>query len=206
MGAPEAWASRLKAKRRPITFVLDENLASTKEAEIYKVLSALNATAVELLVEHFPRGAKDVEWLPKIVPRGWILLTKDTMLRRRKLEVQAWTRAGAAVCVLSGGEITGRQAALAFATAMPKIRLWLGKYTRPLVIAVSHSGNADVKVGERRGGVKKDKLGISEWSTEEHRARHNGETEAARDARRPRSERSGRTRQSSGARRRESDG
>lgn len=188
-----------------ITFVLDENLASTKEAEVYKVISALNATIVELLVEHFPRGAKDVEWLPGIVSRGWVLLTKDTMLRRRRLEVQAWTRARAAVCVLSGGEITGSQAARAFATAMPKIRRWLGKYTRPLVITVTHAGAADVKVGQRRGGVKKDELGVSEWVTDGQWTRHDGETKAAREARRA-AKRSGRMKPSSGAHRRESNG
>lgn len=54
--------------------------------------------------EHFA-GAADVEWLPVIGARGWVLLTKDKEIRRRPLKIEAILRAGVRAFALTATEL-----------------------------------------------------------------------------------------------------
>ena len=55
------------------------------------VADALHKTGakVEVHDDHFPVGALDVEWLPIVGERGWLILTKDGAIGRRLLEQMA---------------------------------------------------------------------------------------------------------------------
>ena len=44
---------------------------------------------VELHDAHFPKDAKDEEWLTAAGENGWIVLTKDKGIRYRRTEVHA---------------------------------------------------------------------------------------------------------------------
>ena len=37
----------------------------------------------------YPRDAKDVDWIPEVAARGWVILTKDKNIRRTSLELEA---------------------------------------------------------------------------------------------------------------------
>ena len=70
--------------------------------------------------EHFA-GRDDVEWLPAIGDRGWVLLTKDNDIRRRPLEIEAILNARVRAFVLTATELRREEQAAIFLTAMPKI-------------------------------------------------------------------------------------
>ena len=42
-------------------------------------------------VQHdtFGSGTQDVDWLPAVGVRGWILITKDKQIRKREIELRA---------------------------------------------------------------------------------------------------------------------
>jgi hypothetical protein len=70
--------------------------------------------------DHFA-GKEDVEWLPAIGERGWVLLTKDKDIRRRPLEIEAILNARVRAFVLTATELRREEQAEIFLQAMPKI-------------------------------------------------------------------------------------
>src|SRR5436309_3699266 len=50
--------------------------------------------------ETFGTGTQDVDWLPQVGERGWILLTKDKNIRKREIELRALKQAGVRAFVL----------------------------------------------------------------------------------------------------------
>jgi len=132
----------------PVLF-LDECLGST---DVPEALRALGAT-VELLHEHFPAHTPDESWLREVGRRGWVVLTKDQRLRRRKAEHAALLQSGVAAFVLTSGNLTGQETAEAFVHAWPRIRKLLRDHAPPLIATVSRSGQVKLTSGSpRRGG------------------------------------------------------
>jgi predicted nuclease of predicted toxin-antitoxin system len=74
----------------PITFFIDRCLGSKR------VVAALREAGltVEIHEDHFAPDALDVEWLPQVGEREWVVLTKDANISRRTLEKMAVARAG----------------------------------------------------------------------------------------------------------------
>lgn len=135
----------------PVLF-LDECLGST---EVPAALRALGIQ-VELLHEHFESATADSDWLADVGRRGWIVLTKDQRIRRRRVEIEALLAARVAAFVLTSGSLTGAATATAFATAWPRIRKLLRDYAPPFVAAVDAAGKvrlltAAVRHAARRG-------------------------------------------------------
>jgi PIN domain-containing protein len=66
-------------------------------------------------VEHaggkIPFGVTDDVWLSECGDNGWIVLTRDKHIRRRKLERDALMNNGVAAFALTSGEATARQVA-----------------------------------------------------------------------------------------------
>ena len=58
---------------------------------------------VEIHDDHFEPDAHDVDWLPEVAARGWVVLSNDQKILRRPLEREAVRRSGAALLVLIGG-------------------------------------------------------------------------------------------------------
>lgn len=74
-------------------------------------------------VEHaggnMPFGVTDDVWLTECGKNGWIVLTRDKHIRRRKLERDALMDNGVAAFALTSGEATARQVA---ETVIPMIQ------------------------------------------------------------------------------------
>jgi ribonucleotide monophosphatase NagD (HAD superfamily) len=62
---------------------------------------------VEIHDQHFPKAAKDTEWLPEVRRRRWVVLTKDHHIRTRQNELVALLSAGVAPFVLTSADLTG---------------------------------------------------------------------------------------------------
>jgi len=68
----------------------------------------------------FP-GAKDIEYLPAIGQRGWILVTKDQHIRRNRLEIDAILNSGVRAFVLTGAELRAEEQGQLILSVMRKI-------------------------------------------------------------------------------------
>ncbi len=134
----------------PVLF-LDECLGSTD------VPMALRAKGihVEMLHEHFEPSTSDPQWLAEVGRRGWVVLTKDQRIRRRRVEIEALLAANLAAFVLTSGSLTGAATATAFANAWPRIRKFVRDYPQPFVAAVDASGNVRLLTAAERRAARK---------------------------------------------------
>lgn len=111
---------------------------------------------VELLHEHFAADTEDQDWLLEVGRRGWVVLTKDKFIRRRKAEFQVLLAAGVAAFVLSSGNLSGAATASAFVHAYPRIRKLLRDWSPPFVARVSAQGHvALLTLAVRRAARRK---------------------------------------------------
>jgi hypothetical protein len=136
----------------PVLF-LDECLGSTDVPHALRT----KGIRVELLHEHFDPATPDTIWLAEVGKRGWVVLTKDQRIRRRRVELEALLAANVAAFVLTSGNLTGAATATAFASAWPRIQKLVRDYTLPFVAAVDVKGGVRlltpaVRRAERRKG------------------------------------------------------
>ena len=89
------------SKQPEITFFIDWSIG---QRAVPEALRSVGAT-VETHLDHFPPETPDVEWLTEVSQRGWVVLTKDTKIRSRPLEVQAIASAGGKVFILVSGNL-----------------------------------------------------------------------------------------------------
>lgn len=95
---------------------------------------------VEIHDQHFPKDAKDTEWLSEVGRRGWVVLTKDHHIRTRQNELIALLAADVAAFVLTAGDLAGQDMADAFVRALPKMNRMLIGQPRPFIARVSPGG------------------------------------------------------------------
>lgn len=140
----------------PVLF-LDECLGTKDVAESLRSHGA----RVEVLLDHFPSGCPDEEWLPNVGEKlhsdEWVVLTKDKWIRRRPAEKAALEKAGIAAFVLSSKRLTGEEMGAAFAKAYPRIRKVFRDYEPPFVATVTKSGSIKLLTkAKRRAAVRRD--------------------------------------------------
>ncbi len=89
----------------PITFFIDRCLGSKR------VVAALREAGltVEIHEDHFAPDALDVEWLPQVGEREWVVLTKDANISRRTLEKMAVARAGIRLFILASQNLASSE-------------------------------------------------------------------------------------------------
>jgi hypothetical protein len=118
------------------TFFIDRSLGQKIVAQ---ALRAAGATVV-VHDDHFPADAPDEEWLREVGQRGWIVLTRDKMIRYRDTERAAIIRAGVRAFVLRGKSLKGPEMGEAFVRALPSMVRLLGKRRSPFVATITSSG------------------------------------------------------------------
>ena len=82
---------------RELTFFMDENLAPS----ITTGMRGFGENVVHLL-EWFDRGTDDVDWLPVVGEKDWVVITRDAMILRRIREKEVVARNRVGVFVLDG--------------------------------------------------------------------------------------------------------
>lgn len=99
--------------------------------------------AGELVHAHddcFPQGTPDAVWLAEVGRHGWIVLTKDKSIRYRQLEIEALISSGVGAFVLTSGDMRGEDMGAVFVAALPRIRRFLQRHSRPFVATLSRAG------------------------------------------------------------------
>jgi hypothetical protein len=89
MPSDASGASRDAARLASLTFFLDHQIGR------FQVAAALRAAGarVEVHLDHFAGDTADIEWIPEVARRDWVLITKDQNIRRNPLERAAYESA-----------------------------------------------------------------------------------------------------------------
>jgi predicted nuclease of predicted toxin-antitoxin system len=96
------------------TFFLDRALQSYALQDALKEMGA----RVEMHRDYFAEDAADVEWLPEVAERGWIILSKDQF---NWLERQAILNANGRAFLLIQGSLPGEEQVSIICGAMRRI-------------------------------------------------------------------------------------
>lgn len=96
---------------------------------------------VELYIECFEQGVWDVDWIPAIAQRGWVILTRDEWIGRRTLEQVAIAKSQAKVFVMVSPNVTAQSIAEGFITAVPEMARLAQTQDAPFITKVYKSGD-----------------------------------------------------------------
>ncbi|MEL6937517.1 MAG: hypothetical protein AAFO59_12745 [Cyanobacteria bacterium J06607_17] len=124
------------SKTEQPTFFIDRALGRKAVA-----IALRNAGAkIEIHDDHFPARALDVEWLPIVGEREWLILTKDDAIGRRLLEQMAVASSGARVFVLASGNLTGPEMADILVSALSRMQRFAQGNSKPFIAKVHRRG------------------------------------------------------------------
>jgi hypothetical protein len=129
-------SSSAQRLHEPLTFFLDRCLESTT------VIEALGRAGLELRLhkDFFQPDAPDVEWLPDVASRKWVLLTKDQRIRQRVIERQALLIPGARSFILTAGDMTGQEIADTFVRHIKRIQRIARNEKVPFIASITRNG------------------------------------------------------------------
>jgi predicted nuclease of predicted toxin-antitoxin system len=139
-------APRKKSKKRSgtkppesLTFFVDRSLGR-------KLAGALIAAGVAAVTHDalFPQDTPDEEWLTRAGNEGWVVLTKDKLIRKRRLEREALVAADVRAFVFTGGNMSGIEMAESIVAAIPRILRILATTPSPFIARITGSGAVDV--------------------------------------------------------------
>jgi hypothetical protein len=95
---------------------------------------------VVAFTDHFEDGAPDEQWIAKAAVEGWVVLTKDSAVRRRPNERLAIKNSGLRVFTLTRGSWRSEEMSGAFIAAARKIGNLLNRDPGPFIARVTRSG------------------------------------------------------------------
>lgn len=117
-------------------FFIDRSLGRRQVAQ-----ALLEAGAKVLLHDDlFGQHTSDVDWLQEAGTQGWIVLTKDSAIRRNPHERQMVQDARVRMFALTQKGLTGEQMAALFAEALPGMRKRIAKTQAPFVFSILRGG------------------------------------------------------------------
>jgi predicted nuclease of predicted toxin-antitoxin system len=118
------------------TFFIDRCLGNKL---IVKTLRAAGVN-VEIHDDHFGKNTQDVDWIPEIGRRGWIILTKDARIGKNQIERLAVADARVRMFVLVSQNLSGVDMANIFVTAIPKMEKFISQNFAPFIAKVERDG------------------------------------------------------------------
>lgn len=119
-------------KNQPITFFIDRCLGNRIIVETLKN----TGITVEIHDDHFPQNAQDVDWLPEVGKRGWVILTKDAAISKNSLERMAVTHARIKLFTLASQSLSGQDMADIFLKAIVKMQEFVRKHDAPFIAKI----------------------------------------------------------------------
>lgn len=119
-----------------LTFFLDYQIGRYVVADALRVAGA----RVEVHIDHFAPAAPDVDWIPEVGARGWVLITKDEHIRRNPLERAAYESAGLVGFVVTARDMTGETLGVLLTRALPGMVRRAAGRKGPALYAISRSG------------------------------------------------------------------
>lgn len=100
--------------------------------------------AVEIHDDNFGQNAQDVDWLPEIGRREWVVLTKDARISKNHLERMAVTNAGISMFTLASQNLSGKEMANIFLKSVSKMQEFVRKHPAPFIAKVYRDGRVEM--------------------------------------------------------------
>lgn len=119
-----------------ITFFIDRCLGNKLIVETLRGAGF----AVEIHDDHFLKNAPDVDWIPEIGNRGWIILTKDVRIGKNRIERLAVADACVRMFTLASQSLSGIDMADIFLKAIPEMRKFICDNPAPFIAKVYQGG------------------------------------------------------------------
>ena len=121
---------------RSLTIFLDYQIGR------YVVADALRAAGavVEVHIDNFAPAAPDLEWIPEVGKRGWVLITRDANIRRNPLERSSYEDARLRGFVVTGKDFGGRELAELLVRSLSGMVKRAAGRPGPLLFAISRGG------------------------------------------------------------------
>jgi len=122
---------------QPTIFFIDRCLGGKCVAEVLRK----SGITVETHDDHFDKGAQDVEWIPKVGQRGWIVLTKDKNISKNHLERLAVASAGIKMFILASQDLSGSDMAAIFLKSIIAMQEFVRKHPAPFIAKIYRDGS-----------------------------------------------------------------
>lgn len=108
----------------------------------YLAVQALRDAGFEAIAhdDRFEQGTQDEDWLTVAGQEGWIVITRDKMIRRRQSELEALRAARVIAFVITAGNATGTEIAELLRRIAQKMHNIAISERPPAVYSVSLSG------------------------------------------------------------------
>jgi hypothetical protein len=88
----------------------------------------------------FAQDTPDEEWLTRAGQEGWVVLTKDKLIRKRPIERHALVAAHVRAFVFTGGNMSGVEMAESIVAAIPRILKIIATTEPPFIARITGSG------------------------------------------------------------------
>ena len=115
------------------TFFSDEDLGTRHFPEVLHDADI----QLEKLLDHFPSGTPDAEWIPQVAHRGWVALTHDRRIRYNRRNRDAAMNSGARIIVISSGTARAEMARI-FVELHDQILGFLRENRPPFIARLYH--------------------------------------------------------------------
>jgi PIN like domain len=119
-----------------VTFFIDRCLGNKLIVETLRGAGL----AVEIHDDHFGKNAPDIDWIPEIGTRGWVILTKDARIGKNRIERLAVADAGARMFTLASQSLSGADMADIFLQAVPEMKKFIYENPAPFIAKVYQGG------------------------------------------------------------------
>ena len=131
-------ASYKLRRDRPLIVFVDRSLG---KKQVPAGIAKIPGVVSKAHDNHFSQTAKDTQWLPVVAKRQWIILTKDKMIQKRQLELDAVMKNDAYLITFGRGDYTAAEMVKSFDLAFEKIRNAVALYKPPLIARITKTGN-----------------------------------------------------------------
>ena len=129
-------AQRDSERLASLTFFLDYQIGRFIVAQALRDAGA----RVEVHLDHFAQAAADIEWIPEVARRGWVLITKDQNIRRNPLERAVYEAARLRGFVLTGKDMDGPETAGLLVRCLPGMVRRVVDKPGPSLFTISRGG------------------------------------------------------------------
>jgi hypothetical protein len=124
-----------------LTFFVDRSLGRKVIPEALRNVNEV----VKIHDEIFPQNTPDHVWLEEAGRQNWVVLTKDTRIRHRAIEVLALMSSGVRAFILTArGDLTGAEMASIFIKALPRIKKLATKNHGPFIARVQRDSSVEI--------------------------------------------------------------
>jgi hypothetical protein len=129
-------ARREAARLASTTFFLDHQIGRFQVAEFLRAAGA----KVEVHLDHFAGDTPDVEWIPEVASRGWVLITKDQNIRRNPLERAAYQESKLRGFVVTGKDMNAHELGELLVRCLAGMLRRVAGRAGPLLFSISRDG------------------------------------------------------------------